>query len=356
MKINRVVTLVKTEVLHGPKDFMLALAVVFPILAALFINLAFGNIFTDRAKLGIYDQGDSQVVSQLAESEAVGITTFNNELALREAAADGSIDMGIVLPADFDDVVDTGVIRLKAFVWGESLAKNRTVIPIALAEAVRTVNGSTLPVTIDTVALGDEASLPWSDRLLPLIVLMGVFYSGLMLPSSALVNEKQNRTLEALYVTPATLGEIFLSKGVIAVILATLMGILTLVLSGAFGGQILLVILVLFLGAIMGTEIGLLAGAWVGDMNSLFAVMKAGGILLFGPAIVYMFPQIPDWVGYIFPTYYVVRPVVDLSVSGASFGDVAVFIGILAILVSLGSLAVAFVVKKMSTQALRLTG
>ncbi|MDV2989648.1 MAG: ABC transporter permease [Dehalogenimonas sp.] len=356
MKINRVVTLVKNEVLHGPKDFMLALAVVFPILAALFINLAFGNIFTDRAKLGILDQGSSQIVIILEGSDALSVTAFDSEAALRSAAADGSVDMGIVLPADFDAVIDTGVIRLKAFVWGESLAKNRTVIPIALADAVRTVNGAAVPVAIDTVALGDESSLPWSDRLLPLIVLMGVFYSGLMLPSSALVNEKQNRTLEALYVTPATLGEIFLSKGVIAVILATMMGILTLILSGAFGGQVLLVILVLFLGAIMGTEIGLLAGAWVGDMNSLFAVMKAGGILLFGPAIVYMFPQIPAWVGYIFPTYYVVRPVVDLSVSGASFGDVAGFVGILAVLVALGGWLVATVVRKMSTQALRLTG
>ena len=354
MKIGRVNALVRNEVLHGPKDFMLALAVVFPILAALFINLAFGNIFTEKAKLGVYDQGDSQVVALLEASEALSVSAFASELELRAATADGSVDMGLVLPADFDTGIDSGVIRLKAFVWGESLAKNRAVIPVALADAVRTVNGSEVPVNIEPVALGNEASLPWSDRLLPLIVLMGVFYGGLMLPSSGLINEKQNRTLEALYVTPTTLGEIFMSKAVIAVVLATFMGVLTLVLSGAFGGQVGLVILVLFLGAIMGTEIGLLAGAWVSDMNSLFAVLKAGGILLFGPAIVYMFPQIPAWVGYVFPTYYVVRPVVELSVAGASFGDVAPLIAVLAVLVAGGGVLVAKVVKRMATRALRL--
>ncbi len=356
MKLNRVTKLVKHEMLHGPKDVMFAMAVVFPIVMALFVNLAFGNIFTDRAKLGVYDQGNSQVAALLQSTESLSYSSFDSESALRAAAADGSVDMGLVLPVDFDQVIETGTIRLEAFVWGESQAKNRALIPIALANAVRTVTGSSVPVTIDTVALGDESSLPWSDRLLPLVVLMGVFYGGLILPSSALINEKQHLTLEALYVTPTTLGDIFLSKGVIAVVIATLMGVLTLILSGAFGGQILLVILVLFLGAILATEFGLLAGAWVGDMNSLFAVLKAGGILLFGPAIVFMFPQIPSWVGYLFPTYYMVRPVVDLSVSGASFGDVAVYIGVLAVLVVLGALLVASVVKRLSTQALRLTG
>ncbi len=356
MKLSRVGILVKNEVLHGPKDVMLVISVVMPIMIALFVNLAFGNIFTDRARVGVYDQGSSQVVGLLESAESLTVKTYDSEAALRADAADGSIDMGISLPPDFDAVIDTGTIRLKAYIWGESQAKNRAVIPIALADAVRQVAGSTLPVTIDSVALGDEASLPWSDRLLPLVVLYGVFIGGLMLPSSALIHEKQHRTLEALYVTPATLGDIFLSKGVIAVVLATFMGILSLTLAGAFSGPALLIIFVMFLGALLATELGLLAGAWVGDMNTLFAVLKGGGILLFAPAIVFMFPGIPAWVGYFFPTYYVVRPVVDLAVNGASFGDVALFIGVLAGLVTLGGLAVAAVVRRLSTQALRLNG
>ena len=105
---------------------------------------------------------------------------------------------------------------------------------------------------------------------------------------------------------------------------------------------------------IMAAEIGLIAGAYINDMNSLFAIWKFGGLLLFGPAIVYMFPQIPSWVGYIFPTFYVIKPVVDLSVSGLSFGSVALYIAVLAAIVVVMALAVAAVVKRLSTQALRL--
>jgi ABC-2 type transport system permease protein len=67
-----------------------------------------------------------------------------------------------------------------------------------------------------------------------------------------------------------------------------------------------------------------------------------------------MFPQVPSWIGYFFPTYYVIRPVVDLSITGAGFGDVALYIGVLFALVLLGGVLVASVVRRLSTQALRL--
>ena len=99
--------------------------------------------------------------------------------------------MGIVLPADFDSALDSGTVKLKAYIWGESLAKNRLIIPTALADAVHELSGAELPVTIETVALGDESSLPWTDRLLPLIVLLAIFFGGMMIPASSLIKEKK---------------------------------------------------------------------------------------------------------------------------------------------------------------------
>ena len=130
------------------------------------------------------------------------------------------------------------------------------------------------------------------------------------------------------------------------VILSLFMGIFILILNQAFGTQPLLLVLVLFLGAIMAVELGLLAGALIKDITTLFAIWKFGGILLFGPAIVYMFPQIPEWVGRIFPTYYVIQPIVVLSQQGGGWSDIAsgVFILIGLDLVLVG--AVVLLVKK----------
>lgn len=354
MSLKRVWILIKNEVFHGPKDFILVISVVMPMVLALCVNLAFGNIFTDRPRLGIYDENHSQMTSALGSAEAITLKIYYSESAVRTATANGAVDMGIVLPSDFDATLLTGTVKMSAYVWGESLAKNRTVIPVTVADAVRSVTGAELPVNIETIALGDKSSVPWSDRLLPLTVLMAVFFGGMMLPASSLIHEKQTRTLEALNVSPATIGEIFTAKGIIGVVLATVMGVLTLAISGSFGNSPFALVLVLGLGAIMAAEIGLLCGAFIKDLNTLFAVWKFGGILLFGPAIVFMFPQIPSWVGYIFPTFYVVKPVVDLSVSGQGFGGIILYVGILIAIIFVIAMILGAIVRRLSTQALRL--
>jgi ABC-2 type transport system permease protein len=186
--------------------------------------------------------------------------------------------------------------------------------------------------------------------------LMAVFFGGLMLPASALIHEKQKHTMEALNVTPATVVDIFLAKGCIGALLALMMGLITLTISGGFGGSPFALILVLGLGAVMAAEIGLLAGAFIKDMNTLYAIWKFGGLLLFGPAIVFMFPGIPTWIGYIFPTYYVVKPVMDLSVNGLGFGAVILNLMILAGIVVIMGVIVSGVARRLSAQALRLNG
>jgi ABC-2 type transport system permease protein len=354
MNLKRVWILIKAEIFHGPKDVILVMSVAIPILLALFANLAFGNIFTDRASLGIYDEGHSQIPIVLNSVGSISLKMYENEADIKAATASGTIDMGIVLPADFDNTLVFGNVKLKSYIWGESLAKNRAIIPIALADAVREVKGTILPVKIDTVSLGDESNLPWNDRLLPLVVLLAIFFGGMMIPASSLINEKSRHTLEALSVSPATVGDIFIAKGIIGAVLATFMGTLTLIISGNLNSSFLALILVLGLGAIMAAEIGLLAGAIIKDINTLFAFWKFGGLLLFGPAIVFMFPQMPQWIGYFFPTFYVIKPVVDLSVNSLGFSSIILNLVILAIIVIIIAMVVSTVVRRLSVRALRL--
>ncbi len=354
MSVRRIWTLIKNEILHGPKGTVLVISVVMPLALALFFCLAFGTLFSQAPKLGVYDQGNSRLVSVLQANGAVTVKTYRDDGGLRTATSGGSIDMGLALPPDFDANVQTGTVKLTAYVWGESLAKNRAITAAVLADAVHEVAGTAVPVTVESVPLG-EPGLPWTDRLLPVVALMGVFLGGLMLPATSLISEKQRRTLQALNVTPTTLADVFWAKGTVGLVLAIVMGVLTMALSGGLGGSPWGMLVVLALGGVMAVEIGLVCGALVGDMNTLFALWKFGGILLFGPAIIYMFPQVPQWIGYLFPTFYIIRPTVDMAVSGRSFSAELLYVGILAGLLVIGGIILAGVIRRLSTQALRLT-
>ena len=344
MSVRRVAVLLKRELLQGPKSFIFLWSVVLPIVMSLVLSLVFGTLFNDKPRVGITDENSSGLISLARESPSIITKEYGTVNDLEQAVSTGAVDVGIVLPDNFDSSVTAGQhVEITAYVWGESLAKHRIIARVTLQDLVRELSGQEAPVDISINTLGDEVSIPWSDRLLPLLVLMAVFVGGMFLPATSMVTEKQKRTLEALTVTPTTLREVFLAKWILGFIISLTMGLIILALNQAFGGQPGLLVLMLALGALMAAELGLILGSFAKDMSSLFAVWKAGGILLFGPAIIYLFPEIPQWIGRIFPTYYLVEPVVRISQQGDGWSDIAahvfVLIGLDVILVAVVALA-----------------
>ena len=154
------------------------------------------------------------------------------------------------------------------------------------------------------------------------MILMAVLLSGTMIPASSLLNEKVKRTLSALNSSPATLPEVYTAKGLLGVLLSIVTALLILFLNRAFGGQPGLLLLTLLLTSIFSTTLGVLLGMLVKDVAALFTVMKSLWIILFAPGILYMFPNLPSWIAKIFPTYYSIQPVLDITKNNAGFGDI----------------------------------
>lgn len=330
MNLKRISILLGKEFIHGPKNFMFIWAIVAPLAFTLVATLAFGTLFSEKPNLGIVDEGNSQLVVMAQELDSVTTKTYEDVSSLKQATESGAVDMGIVLPQNFDNAVSQGeIVVIEAYIWGESLAKNRIILPTIISDLVRELAGQEVPVEIESVTLGDEVSTPWSERLIPFLVFMGVFFGGLMLPSTSLIEEKQKKTFEALVITPASISDIFIAKGILGIVLSVFMGIAILLLNQAFGANSLLLVGVLFLGAIMAVELGLIFGALIKDITTLFTIWKAGGIILFGPVFIYMFPQIPEWIGRLFPTYYALQPIVELSLRGGGWSDIALNVFIL---------------------------
>ena len=351
MSVRRVAILLGKDFKYGSKGFIFIMAIVAPILISLVLNLVFGTFFSQTAKLGINDQGNSRLVDLVSASDSVQTRTYASADDLTRAVEVGAVDMGVSLPDNFDeDALSGNSLVLPAYVWGESLAKNRGILLASINSAVRQLAGQEVPVQIETTTLGDAQSVPWSDRLLPFVLLYAVTIGGMMVPASLIVDEKQKRTLTALAITPTTLGDILAAKGMMGVILAMVMSIVILLMNQAFGVQTGLLMIVLGLGAVLAALFGLVLGALVKDINTLFATIKGIGILLYAPVFVYMFPQIPQWIGNIFPTYYIIQPVVEISQRGGTWSDIVFEVSILAGLIVLMLVVVAFSTRRLKQQ------
>lgn len=347
MSLRRIAVLLGKEVVRGPRNFMFIFAIVIPVVFTLLITLLFGTLFSGRAKLGVVDAGHSQIAQRAEATDGIIYRTYATTAALRDAVARGGVDLGLVLPADFDTQLAAGnVTQIDVFVWGESQLKNRALLATALAAWLRDMSGDESPVTVNTAVLGNAELLPWEQRLMPFIVLVTILLGGIMVPATSLVDEKQKRTLTALTITAASYGEVFVAKGLLGILLSTVMAVLILLMNRAFGAQPWLLLLVLLMGAVLAATFGVLLGMLMKDVNALFTTLKAMGILLYAPAIVYMFPRIPQWIGRVFPTYYIIQPVIDITQNGASLADVAPELGVLLLLIVGLMVAVAALIRQ----------
>jgi ABC-2 type transport system permease protein len=129
-----------------------------------------------------------------------------------------------------------------------------------------------------------------------------------------------------------------------------------LALNRVFGSQPLLLVGLLALGAVMAAVFGVLLGAFVKDINTLFATIKGLGIFLYAPAIIYLFPSLPEWAGRLFPTYYMIAPVVAVSQQGATWIDVQADVAVLVLLILALIALAAYVARRARTQPTLLPG
>ncbi len=340
MNIRRVYVLLGKELRYSSKNFIFVFAIVIPIVLSLVVTLLFGSLFSGKPKLGINDQGDSELAAMLTNSKALLSKEYSSDDELRAAVERGAVDFGLVIPQQFDTSLKSGdEAQLSGYMWGESLLRNRAAIATSLVVLVREMVGQEVPVEIISTSLGEGQDIPWEKRIFPFIVFMAIILGGTMVPATSLVDEKQKRTLKALVITPTTLGDVFTSKGLFGFLVTILVAVLILFLNRAFGNQPYLLVGVLALSALMAAAFGVLLGAFIKDINTLFAVIKGMGLLLYAPVFIYLFPGIPEWIGKLFPTYYMIGPIIDISQKDATWSQVAqdvyVLMGLILLLVVL---------------------
>ncbi|MFU8891168.1 MAG: ABC transporter permease [Anaerosomatales bacterium] len=322
MSLTRILKMLRKDFALGPRSPIFLYMILLPFALTGLFQFAFGSLFTPQPRLGIVDAGNSAITAAVEGADGIDLTLLDDAAELRAQVEANDLDAGLVLPAGFDDAVrDGGRPPLQFYIGGESYASNRVILTVTALDAIRDLEGSAAPVDVEVVSFG-EAGLPINLRLVPIIVFYALALAGIFLPGSSLVEEKEHGTLNALLVTPVKVSEVLVSKWIFGVVLATVMSGVTLALNGALGPRPLDVLTVLVTGAILVATLGLLIGVLAKDSTMLFALIKGTGILMFAPAIFYLFPDWPQWIAKLFPLYWVIEPIWQVSVMGGAITEV----------------------------------
>ena len=322
MSIRRIHVLFRKEIKLSASNFLVVFAVVIPIFLSLFITRGFGDLFSDVPRVGLIDPGFSEFAINLQDQPQLKVVRYSALEQLRPDVETGKIETGIVLPANFDEILRLGeAYTMEVYLWGETPFKHRLITDTAFANTAAEIAGLKQTTQVKIVQLGAKEIKNLADQFLPVLILMTIILGGVMVPAVSLIEEKQKRTLLAVATTPARLWEIFAAKAMMGMAIGMMTALITLLINGMID-RIPLLLFVLFFSALTASLLGILLGSILKDLNVLLAVLKSGGIFLVAPAIIDFIPQAPEWIARIFPTFYMLNPVIEVAVRSAGLRDI----------------------------------
>jgi ABC-2 type transport system permease protein len=304
-------------------------ALIYPAVITLVVQIVFGNLFESRPTMAIVNQGRSEIAERMSGLEDIEVTLLDSVPELKQRVEGNDFDAGLVLKDGFDTAVRSGRKPLLEFyIGGESLASDRIVLAVTTLDVVRQVEGKVPPVDVEVHALGEAEALSLSVRLLPMMILFALLIAGMFVTAFSLVDEREKKTLDAVLVTPVKLSEMLAAKAGLGFILAVLMAYVTMLLNGAQGSQPAALLVALIIAGLMSAEFGLIYGTVAKDSRTLFTLMKTLNVFLLAPVIFYIFPDWPQWIAKIFPTYWLINPIFEIAVKNANFTEVGFELGI----------------------------
>jgi ABC-2 type transport system permease protein len=325
-------TVLKKDLKRAPRSGMVLLAILYPVLITAIVQLIFGSIFDPLPRVGVIDHGESVFVADM-EKGPVELTVYENgqEEKMWKEVELGNLDMGMIYPAGFDESLK----NLKPIEMTSKVSTRANVQALIKLEGLMSVSAMKLvpqPITVEQMKVTDKEAKSWTERLLPLIVLLAFFVAGTFLTGFAIVDEKMRGTMTAMLTTPTKVSEILLAKGIFSFGIAFIASALALWLNGALGAMSPVLALAFGLAAIMTIELGIMVGFASKDVNSLYAIIKGTGPLVMLVVMPYLWDGWPAWISKIIPLWWVINPIVEIVNESKGFSDLTLDFGIAGVL------------------------
>jgi len=354
---------------------------IFPMLLILVIGASFGSSF--RPKVGLINSGSGQYAAAFADEistdEDFNTIDYDDRGRLLEDVERGVVNMGVIVPADYDEQLRAGataeieflgkadqsvveyratieaitasesaVFRAARLVTDQGLADFDTAVSSARMVALSVGAGS---ANVTTETTGDSVfgeDIGQFDLGAPSNLLLFVFLTSLA-GSSALINTRRLGVSRRMVSTPTSIGQILLGETGGRFAIAMIQGLFIMIGAAvAFGvrwGNLLAAAVLLILIALVGAGGGMLMGAIFDNDEQAGSVgVFAGlGLAALGGCMVPLeiFPDTMVKIAHLTPHAWGLDGFAELIRRGGGLGsimtEVAVLAGFAVVLLALGS-------------------
>jgi ABC-2 type transport system permease protein len=253
--------------------------------------------------LPVYDMGDSHLVAELKNAPDISVQKLRSEQELHTALCSAVYPLiGLRITADFDQVITAGkkvefqgyVCWSKRYQVSELQPKLEEKLSQSLGQRVTIhIEGNIVYPPSDGVL---TASIATINSVL-MILMMGIF-----LVPSLLFEEKETKTMQALLVSPASIGQVVIGKALAGSFYILVTAVMIFAISWADVIHWGMVILFVIGGGIFSVAVGLVLGSFYEKQQDMVGWMTVLLLLLVGTIFVNMLGmELPALVESILP-------------------------------------------------------
>ena len=213
----------------------------------------------------VYDAGHSSLVTALENSSAVKQYTYPSQEKMEHTLANGDVpELGLVIPADFDQVVAAGNSpELQGYVMHWVSQADAAELKQYVEAHVTELAGVPVHIQMDGNVVYMWPDSTGAGLLTTLAMVIVIVMVGITFVPHMMIEEKRARTLDALLVSPAGPVQVTIAKALTGLFYCVLgMGIV-LVLNYNLIIQWWLAILATMCGSLFAVALGLLLGTLI---------------------------------------------------------------------------------------------
>ncbi|MGC8600504.1 MAG: ABC transporter permease [Nitrososphaeria archaeon] len=322
--------------------------ILLPILLMLLFGYMFpGNGTITHIPIAIVNQDQStgaiSVINSfiyMAQSgKTFNVITYSSLSQAEQALLEGKVYAVVIFRQGFGQELSTGSATVQVIVDQMNPTLDQIVtagiqqIFSQLNVQLSTAHG--FPAYFGTVSVNFQGLIPGApssfEFLAPGFIAMSVVMGGLAGLAMAFSRERELGTMDGILMTPVSRFSIVMGKAMAQAVRGIISGIIIVILSILlFGvkiyGNVFLMALILFLGILAFTGLGIIATSFVSDQESAQMIMLMLEMpMIFISGIFYPVLQLPWWlrdIAYMFPLVYTVTGFRSVMVMNAPLSAV----------------------------------
>lgn len=304
--LNIIWAIARKDILEALRN-RLAVSLLFTVGVMVFIPRLFPLIIDPPyTSIVVYDEHQSRLFLELEESQLFSVRQARSLDELKEFIGDSGFGLGpeagLVVPEDFDQRLETGgELKLEAYInWA-----NRKKIPQFqgdLEGQISDLMGTDVQIEFEDGYVYPELTSSITSGIMTTSSILVVIIMGIILVPGLIFDEKQTKTMDALLVSPANIGQVVMGKVLAGWFYMLLTAGLVFLVNWKSVVHWELAVLFTFCVGMFSIAVGLILGSFFQSQQDVTGWTGAIVVILLGAMLAGMMDlDLPSWIQSIIP-------------------------------------------------------